>query len=60
MNASRHDAVLHEAIWSAEGTAPWVKRAILVVAGIAALAIFAKIKVPMCGRSPSPWVPLRF
>jgi biotin transport system substrate-specific component len=47
--ASRH--VLTEAFWRAEGTMLWVKRAALVVAGILALAIAAKIKVPMW---PSP------
>jgi biotin transport system substrate-specific component len=45
------DTVLSEEIWPAEGSALWVKRAVLVVLGIAALAIAAKIKVPMW---PSP------
>ncbi len=45
------DTVLSEEIWPAEGAALWVKRAVLVVLGIAVLAISAKIKVPMW---PSP------
>lgn len=47
MNATRNDAVLHEALWQAEGTALWAKRAVLVIAGVIALAVAAKIKVPM-------------
>ena len=43
--------VLHEALWPAEGAGLWVKRAVLVVLGIVALAIAAKIKVPVW---PSP------
>ncbi len=43
--ASRH--VLTEAIWPAEGAGLWAKRAVLVVAGILALTIAAKIKVPV-------------
>ena len=43
--------VLTEAFWPAEGVGLWVKRALLVVVGIAALAICAKIKVPVW---PSP------
>lgn len=39
--------VLSEEIWDAEGAALWVKRAVLVLVGIALLAISAKIKVPM-------------
>ncbi|MEM9044285.1 MAG: biotin transporter BioY [Pseudomonadota bacterium] len=39
--------VLSEAVFAGEGTQVWVKRAFLVVAGIAALAIAAKIKVPV-------------
>ena len=38
--------VLSEAIFPSEGTALWIKRAVLVVLGIAALAIAAKIRVP--------------
>ncbi|MFQ5438859.1 MAG: biotin transporter BioY, partial [Paracoccaceae bacterium] len=45
------DKVLSEEIWHADGTGLWVKRAVLVVLGIAALAIAAKIKVPLW---PSP------
>ena len=47
--ASRH--VLTEAIWPAEGAMLWAKRLVLVALGIAALAIAAKISVPMW---PSP------
>lgn len=41
--------VLTEEFWSAEGTALWVKRAVLVVLGIALLAISAKIKILIPG-----------
>jgi biotin transport system substrate-specific component len=47
--ASRH--VLTEAVWPAEGTGLWVKRAVLVVLGIAALTVAAQVKVPVW---PSP------
>jgi biotin transport system substrate-specific component len=47
--ASRH--VLTEAIWPAEGAGLLAKRAVLVVAGVIALTIAAKIKVPVW---PSP------
>jgi biotin transport system substrate-specific component len=47
--ASRH--VLTEAIWPAEGTALWVKRAVLVALGILALTVAAQVKVPVW---PSP------
>lgn len=43
--------VLHETLWPAEGAGLWVKRAVLVVLGIAALSLAAKIKVPVW---PSP------
>lgn len=43
--------VLSEAVLPAEGGALGIKRAVLVLAGIAALAIAAKIKVPLW---PSP------
>jgi biotin transport system substrate-specific component len=43
--------VLTEAVWPAEGASLWVKRAVLVVLGIVALTIAAKIKVPVW---PSP------
>jgi len=46
---SRH--VLTEALWPAEGAMLWTKRIVLVALGIAALAICAKIKVPVW---PSP------
>jgi biotin transport system substrate-specific component len=48
-NASRH--VLTETVWPAEGAALWAKRAVLVVLGILALVISAKIRVPL---PPSP------
>ena len=47
--ASRH--VLTEALWPAEGTMLWVKRLVLVALGIVALAVSAKISVPVW---PSP------
>jgi biotin transport system substrate-specific component len=43
--------VLQETLWPAEGAALWVKRAALVILGIVALAIAAKVKVPVW---PSP------
>jgi biotin transport system substrate-specific component len=43
--------VLTETVWPAEGAALWVKRAVLVALGIVALAVSAKINVPMW---PSP------
>ncbi len=45
------DKVLSEEIWPAEGSALLVKRVVLVVLGIVALAIAAKIKIPLW---PSP------
>jgi len=47
--ASRN--VLTEALWPADGAQLWVKRVLLVVLGITALAIAAKVKVPVW---PSP------
>jgi biotin transport system substrate-specific component len=47
--AARH--TLAEAIWPAEGAMLWAKRIVLVALGIAALAVCAKIKVPVW---PSP------
>ena len=49
-NTATHD-VLTEAVWPAEGASLWVKRAVLVVLGIVALTIAAKVKVPVW---PSP------
>ena len=43
--------VLTEALWPAEGAGLWIRRAVLVVVGVAVLAICAKIKVPVW---PSP------
>ena len=51
MSTAVSKSVLSEEIWSAEGNALWVKRIVLVVVGILALAVAAKIKVPMW---PSP------
>ncbi len=47
MAAAQQSAVLHEALWRVEGAGLWVKRAVLVVAGVIALAVCAKIAVPM-------------
>lgn len=43
--------VLSDHIWRTEGTALWVKRAVLVAAGVAALAVSAKVSIPV---PPSP------
>jgi len=45
------DKVLSEKIWPSEGTGLLVKRVVLVVLGVALLAIAAKIKIPLW---PSP------
>lgn len=45
------DMVLQEAFGPTEGTNVWIKRVLLVAAGVALLAICAKIKVPLF---PSP------
>lgn len=47
MAINNSDPVLTELFGPTEGTALRIKQAVLVVAGILALAIFAKIKVPM-------------
>lgn len=47
MALALNDKVLTEAFGPTEGTALRVKQAMMVVLGIVALAIFAKIKVPM-------------
>ncbi|MEO0692020.1 MAG: biotin transporter BioY [Pseudomonadota bacterium] len=47
MSTTTTDRVLTEAFGPTEGMGLWIKQVALVVAGIAALAIFAKIKVPM-------------
>jgi len=49
LTASR--SVLVETLWPAEGARLWVKRAALVLLGIAVLAFAAKVKVPVW---PSP------
>lgn len=51
MAVTQSRTVLTETFWPAEGAQLWVKRAVLVVLGIAVLAIAAKIKVPLW---PSP------
>jgi len=51
MAIAMNDKVLIEAFGSTEGRMRLAKQAVLVLVGIAALAIFAKIKVPMF---PSP------
>jgi biotin transport system substrate-specific component len=47
MALALNDKVLTEAFGPSEGTALRVKQAVMVVLGIMALAIFAKIKIPM-------------
>jgi len=47
MNVSLNNKVLSEVLASQEGTQLLLKKAVLVMAGIAFLAIAAKIKVPM-------------
>ncbi|HVL19511.1 MAG TPA: biotin transporter BioY, partial [Amaricoccus sp.] len=51
MAATASRPVLTEALWPAEGAGLWIRRAVLVVVGVAVLAICAKIKVPVW---PSP------
>ena len=51
MSHTASNRVLAEAVWEAEGAALWAKRAALVAGGVAALAILAKIAVPVW---PSP------
>jgi biotin transport system substrate-specific component len=51
MAASASREVLTETFWTTEGAGLWIKRAVLVALGVAALAIAAKIKVPLW---PSP------
>ena len=51
MDIAAPRSVLTETFWRAEGAGLWVKRAVLVVAGVIALMISAKIKVPVW---PSP------
>lgn len=46
MATTLSNKVLSEAILPSEGTALWIKRATLVVLGIAALAVAAKIRIP--------------
>jgi biotin transport system substrate-specific component len=51
MATSASREVLTETLWPAEGAALQLKRAVLIVLGVAALAIAAKIQVPVW---PSP------
>jgi biotin transport system substrate-specific component len=51
MDQSASNHVLTEAIWGAEGSALWVKRVALIVFGVVALALSAKIQIPVW---PSP------
>jgi biotin transport system substrate-specific component len=51
MSEIARNRVLTETFWQADGAAIWLKRAVLVVAGVLALAIAAKIAVPVW---PSP------
>ena len=39
--------VLTEMFWTTEGSQIWLKRLVLVVAGVLAMAVAAKIKIPM-------------
>lgn len=47
MALTMNDKVLTEAFGANEGTQRLIKQVVLVVAGIIALAVFAKIKIPM-------------
>ena len=51
MSEIARNRVLTETFWQAEGAAIWLKRAVLVIAGVFALATAAKIAVPVW---PSP------
>lgn len=51
MRATPKSPVLQEILWPAEGAALGLKRAVLVVLGIAALTVAAQVKVPVW---PSP------
>lgn len=45
--ATTHENVLQETFWNADESQIWLKRAVLIVAGIATLTIAAKIRIPM-------------
>jgi len=45
MSTATTNMVLSDRLWDADGAALWAKRAILLVAGVAALAISAKIQI---------------
>jgi biotin transport system substrate-specific component len=53
MAVTAEHRVLSEAVWPMAGAAIWVRRAVLVVLGIAALAAAAKIRLAVPG-SPVP------
>lgn len=53
MNSPVSNRVLSDTLWAAEGTALWVKRAVLVLAGVAVLVVCAKLKFFIPG-SPVP------
>jgi biotin transport system substrate-specific component len=53
MAAMAEHRVLSEAVWPAAGPGLWVRRAVLVALGIAALALAAKIRIAVPG-SPVP------
>ncbi|MEL6958503.1 MAG: biotin transporter BioY [Pseudomonadota bacterium] len=45
MSTASTNMVLSDRLWTAEGSALWIKRLVLLVAGVAALAISAKIQI---------------
>ncbi|MEO0342164.1 MAG: biotin transporter BioY [Pseudomonadota bacterium] len=51
MAITTNDAVIAEAVWDADGAGLWAKRIILVILGVMALALCAKVKFPL---PPSP------
>lgn len=53
MNSTVSNRVLSDVFWQVEGDAVWIKRAVLVVLGVAVLAVCAKLKFPIPG-SPVP------
>lgn len=53
MMSNSPSAVLSETVWQADGPRVWFRRAALLVAGVLALAICAKVQLPVPG-SPVP------
>ncbi|WP_296417336.1 biotin transporter BioY [Pseudooctadecabacter sp.] len=45
MSTATTNMVLSDRLWDAQGAALWIKRAILLVAGVAALTVSAKIQI---------------